>query len=218
MLYEVITIEFGSMNSTITNNYKSLSFWGNISNEEKSKSGITTGVGVEYILSDHFYLQSGLNFSLLESGTTIYNTDETSANWQEVPRRYDSETEYRIVSLPIGLRYNFLQLKNLKAYMSTGIQFNSVLDYKSTTIETYYDSSTKYYDTGFEKDEFSLVNFSAFASLGVDYELSKRFWIGISGFYSNMLNAIKGRETFNGNRYTIKIDDLGAKIKIGYKF
>lgn len=106
-----ISIEFGSMNSTITNNYKPLSFWGNISNEEKSKSGITTGVGVEYILSDHFYLQSGLNFSSLESGTTIYNTDETSANWQEVPCRYDSETEYKIVSLPIGLRYNFLQLK-----------------------------------------------------------------------------------------------------------
>ncbi len=96
---------------------------------------MTTGVGVEYILSDHFYLQSGLHFSSMESGTTIYNTDETSANWQEIPRRYDSETEYRIVSLLIGLRYNFLQLKNLKAYISTGIQINSVFDYKSTIIE-----------------------------------------------------------------------------------
>jgi len=209
-------VEFGMMNSTITNRYKAISNWGNISNEEKSKSSPIAGIGAEYKLSEYLSLQSGLNLSSLESKTTIFNSDETAVNWQEVPRRYDTETAYQMIGLPLGLKFKFVQLNRLKAFINSGVQVNSLLDYKSTTLETYYDASTRFFDTSFEKEEFSMFNLSVFGSLGTEYDISKKMYLGISVFYDHMFDKIEGRETFLGNHYTVKIDDLGARIKLGY--
>ncbi len=55
-------------------------------------------------------------------------------------------------------------------------------------------------------------------SIGLDYNILKRFYIGAETYYSYMFDSVEGDVTFGGHHYTINVNDLGIKIIFGYRF
>ncbi len=215
-----IFLSVGMNNSTIKNEYKLASRWWCYSNEkgEKSNQRLNSGIGIEYSLSKYFSIQSGIQFSFPRSMIALQDNDTLVSNWKQVPRSGDVNTEYKILSVPIDIKYRFFNTNKLSLYLKYGIQTNSIIGYKCVATETYYDGSILNYNTSYQKDKFSKFNFSMVGSIGLDYSILKRFYIGADTYYSYMFDSVEGDKTFSGNHYTIKINDLGIKIIMGYRF
>ncbi len=211
-------LNFQATDATIFNENKQISHWARIKNEEKSSPNLSPGIHVEYLLSNHISLQSGLSVSSLSSESTLNNPDTLAVNWREVPRRHFTETEFNILQVPFGLKLHSGRQNRMKPFLLCGVKIHSVLDYTSVTTDTYYDESKLLYDGSFEKKEFNLFSFSLFGSAGIDYDLSNRFFIGAAAIYNQMIKEIKGRETFANNHYTIGMNEYGAALRFGYIF
>lgn len=213
-------LSVGVNNSTIKNEYKLVSSWWCYSNEkgEKSKQRLNSGIGIEYRLSKHFSIESGIQFSFPKSIITIHDYDTLVANWKQIPRSVDVNTEYKILSIPIDIKYSFFNNTKIRIYLKYGIQTNSITGYKCVATETYYDGEILNYNTSYQKDKFSKFNFSMVGSIGFDYNILERFYIGVDSYYSYMFDSVEGDKTIWEHHYTINVNDLGIKIIMGYRF
>ena len=180
----------GGVNSTIRNYYKPISTLGVIGDQESSKNKLNIGAGLEYRISKYFSIQTGINFSFQGSKATTIITDTTYINWKSEPIRYETQTDYTFLSVPLALKFNALHMGKLVLSLKSGIQLNSIIGYKCISTEFYFDKTTLDYNASSEKNYFNKTYYS--------------------------LNDIKGREIVAGYPYKFRVNDMGLRILVGY--
>ena len=207
----------GGMNSTIKNQYKPISTLGVIGDQESSKNKLNIGIGLEYSLSKYFSIQTGIGFSFQGSKATTIITDTTYINWKSEPVRYETQTDYTFLSIPLALKFNALHMGKLVLSLKSGVQLNSIINYKCITTEVYFDKTTLDYNASSEKNYFNKTYYSLINSLSLEYALSAKMYLGTEFFYNYSLNGITGREIVAGSPYKIRVTDMGLRLMVGYK-
>jgi len=130
--------------------------------DKKAKAGLIAGISMEYAMTDNFYLQSGLMFTIkgmkLEGTSMWIPSGET---------RWKQTVNMQYLQIPLMAAYKFNISSNTKLFVQAGPYFAYGIGGSSKLKNKYYDLGDK------EPDE---EKFSTFGNEGL-----KRFDFGLTG-------------------------------------
>ncbi|RYD57070.1 MAG: hypothetical protein EOP56_09705 [Sphingobacteriales bacterium] len=157
---------------------------------QPGKSGSGIGLYARYFISEHWALESGINYNMTD-GVTIrgYGSDYTGRQWLIDQRR----TEFSI-EVPVQVQYHLLSKESkIRPYFGAGLVVNAHRDrVRTTSTESGFSKTDVYYD--------NYKSGQAFVTQGVTWQINKKWQLNQSVRYR-----------FNGNT-----NGLDFKLGVGY--
>lgn len=160
---------------------------------------IRFGISFQYYLNKLWNIQSGLTYSYLASDLS-YSAPKTS---------YQAKQKLHYIGIPLQIGYRIWESKNFRGYISVGGQVEKLVSGKTNTR---YTTETQQQGTLIETINDKKLLFSALASIGAEYMLSKDLSLyaepGIHYYFKNG----------NGLNTHYNEQPLNINITVGFRF
>ena len=170
--------------------------------------GYTTGINIKYNLSEKNAIKTGLLFSL-NGEQTKYQDLQWQSQGNNYPQKAKSQFHYKYLAIPLEFAHYFGS-NRLRFFVAAGISLNVFTQKKTNVISIYNNDkniSSSSVDVGYNK-----VNIAACVSAGIDYDLSKRFYLSFAPYYARFLNSVVADKEAKEYSYS-----LGCNAGIYYK-
>ena len=158
---------------------------------EVPKFGFTSGVNLDWHISQRFTLRAGMHLS--DKGERIPIRD---AVWittsptpdPTLPKRYSFNYHYLYLDFPVTVNF-FILTKRTKLFLSAGISTNLFLTQMTTTYYEYENGETKR-NRSFGNNGFNRINLALVGGIGLGFDISEKMFLRLEPTYRRSMFSI----------------------------
>lgn len=183
---------------------------------EIPKIGFRVGADFHYKISKKISIKTGMRFA----SAGYQNKKINNLNWESeydpltgittndpsLPHELQLNYKYYFIEIPLAIRYNIMH-KKITYYIEGGF---STMVYTNNRTKQVTDKDIKYSKETIAK--FNPISMNALASLGIQYQFTKK----ISPFIQPTFRY--GLTSINDNPIQMKLHTLGCEIGVRYSF
>ena len=172
---------------------------------EKSKFGFTTGLSLDYRITDRFSFETGMLFSNKGyKDNLLVREDENDFQGKEMDMHYS----FCYLEVPLKVKFYFAELYGFSWYASAGLIPQTFLS-KKIKLENGMDITTIYPDGSVKSNS---INVSTFIGLGLEYGFNPHLFLDVEAGYKHSLVPVNDEAL---KRY---LYSLGLDFTLYYKF
>lgn len=178
----------------------------------KSTFNIGIEATIQYCLTKHLFVETGLGFISRKLNTTVF------LNQNALPPPRQSWTQelvntksvsFRTLQIPVNFGFNVISKQKINLFLNAGLTGNFLLN-------TYYGlGGFKQYEGSYKKNYWQ--GYSVILGIGTDYKISKKLKVTSRMSYSIVNTTKEDEYLFSQDEYVIPLPHKFLRLSVGLR-
>lgn len=169
---------------------------------EMAKMVYSAGLKINYQFNSRAAIELG--FLFYDRGVKTKEMDVINPNNSNVTGKATFDYNYNYVDFPLKINYN-LTTNRMKLFITAGMSVNKFLNQTASIHIIYNDGRKEIKSVPVSSFGISKLNYSIFAGLGLDYNISNNFHVSVEPVFNRLIKNVYDKDIVNMNLiyYTI---------------